>query len=509
MFEPKTRQHRAMRRLSTDIALQLFAFALMGGWGVPSLRAVADEAEAISAAKPVVGLGARWEPLIDKWLLSDARNAKLKLHTPERREVVLATDAPWEGISSAYFSVVQDGKLVRLYYRGSGVGSDLSEEQVTCVAESHDGIHFTRPKLGIVEAAGTKDNNIIWKGIESHNFAPFLDKNPACKPEERYKALAGISHAGRNWQEGDVAAGLFAFASPDGLHWKKIRKEPVLTKGAFDSLNLAFWNPINKRYECYSRIFANGVRAIQSSHSADFMNWSDGVPNRYADGIPFEHFYTNATVPCPDAEHILLSFPKRFEPERKVVASYKEPGVSDAVFMSSRDGVNWNRMFLEAWVRPGHDERNWTDRNNMPAWGIAETGPGEWSMYISEHYQWPDNRLRRLVLPRHRIASMNADAGGGEFTTRPLTFTGTRLVLNYATSAAGSVQVEIQDETGTPLSGYDLANAKVMYGDELDAPVGWKSGESLSALAGTRVRLRFVLKDADVYALRFAPAAQK
>lgn len=476
---------------------------------LPSSRARADEAETISALKPVVGLGSRWELLVDKWLLSDARGVALKLHTPERREVVLTTDAPWEGISSAYFSVVQDGNLVRLYYRGSGVGSDLSEEQVTCVAESNDGIHFTRPKLGVIEAAGTKDNNIVWKGIESHNFAPFLDKNPACKPEERYKALAGISHAGRNWQEGDVAAGLFAFASADGRHWKKIRKEPVITKGAFDSLNLAFWDPVNKRYECYSRIFTNGVRAIQSSHSADFLNWSDGVPNRYADGIPFEHFYTNATVPCPGAEHIFLSFPKRFEPERRVVAAYKEPGVSDAVFMSSRDGVNWNRMFLEAWVRPGHDERNWTDRNNMPAWGIAETALGEWSMYISEHYQWPDNRLRRLVMPRHRIASMSAGAGGGEFTTRPITFAGTRLMINYATSAAGSVQVEVQDETGKALAGYELANAELMYGDELEAPVRWKAGESLSSLAGTRVRLRFVLKDADVFAMRFAPAVEK
>lgn len=507
MSELKVMQQRAMRTLSISTALRLFVLTLMASWGVPSMRAVADEAETISALKPVVGLGTRWELFVDKWLLSDARGAALKLHAPERREVVLTTDAPWEGISSAYFSVVQDGNLVRLYYRGSGVGSDLSEEQVTCVAESNDGIHFTRPKLGVIEAAGTKDNNIVWKGIESHNFAPFLDKNPGCKPEERYKALAGISHAGRNWQEGDVAAGLFAFASADGLHWKKIRKEPVITQGAFDSLNLAFWSPINKRYECYSRIFTNGVRAIQSAHSADFLNWSDGVPNHYADGIPFEHFYTNATVPCPGAEHIYLSFPKRFEPERKVVAAYKEPGVSDAVFMSSRDGVNWNRMFLEAWVRPGHDERNWTDRNNMPAWGIAETAPGEWSMYISEHYQWPDNRLRRLVMPRHRIASMSAGAGGGEFTTRPITFTGTRLMINYATSAAGSVQVEVQDETGKALAGYELANAKIMYGDELEASVSWKAGDSLSSLAGTRIRLRFVLKDADVYAMRFAPAA--
>jgi hypothetical protein len=124
-------------------------------------------------------------------------------------------------------------------------------------------------------------------------------------------------------------------------------------------------------------------------------------------------------------------------------------------------------------------------------------------MYASEHYRWPDNRLRRLVLPRHRIASANAGAEGGEFTTRPVTFDGNRLVLNYATSAAGSVQVELQDEAGRPLPGFTLADMPPLYGDELDAVVRWKSGDDVSSLAGKPVRLRFVLSDADLFALRF------
>jgi hypothetical protein len=456
-----------------------------------------------AADKATVDLGSRWELFVDNFLIDASKNVSLKLSQPQRREVVLVTDQPWEGNTSAYFSVVQDGDLVRLYYRGSVPGSDASEEQVTCVAESRDGIHFTRPKLGIVPVNGSAENNVIWKGIESHNFAPFLDRNPDCKLEEKYKALAGVGQAGKNWQDDSVARGLYAFASPDGIHWKKMSKEPVITQGAFDSLNLAFWDAARGRYACYSRVSPNGVRAVQNSHSSDFLNWSEPVANRYAEGVPLEHFYTNATVACPGAEHLLLAFPKRFQPSRKKIASHEYSGVSDAVFMSSRDGLNWDRTFLEAWVRPGRDQKNWTERSNMPAWGIAETAPGEWSMYISEHYRWPDNRLRRLVLPRHRIASASAGAGGGEFTTRPVTFDGNRLVLNYATSGAGSVQVELQDEAGQPLSGFALADMPPLFGDELDAVVEWKSGADLSPLAGKPVRLRFVLTDADVYALRF------
>ena len=200
------------------------------------------------------------------------------------------------------------------------------------------------------------------------------------------------------------------------------------------------------------------------------------IPKR----APKEHFYTNGTRPCPGAPHIYLSFPKRFVPERKKFADYKEMGVSDAVFLSSRDGVNWDRTFLEAWVRPGPDNRNWTQRSNMPAWGIVQLDPTEFSMYITEHYEWPDHRLRRITVRRHGFASAHAGAAGGEFTTRPLTFTGKHLILNYATSAAGAIQVEVQDAQGKPIEGRTLADMPALFGDELDAVVSWKSGSDLS-----------------------------
>jgi hypothetical protein len=453
--------------------------------------------------KAPVALGDRWELLVDDFLIEQRQDTTLKLHEPRRAEVVLVTDSAWEGPTSAYFTALKDGDVIRLYYRGSVDGSDHSENQVTCVVESRDGIHFTRPNLGLIEVKGTKANNVVWKGVESHNFAPFLDRNPAAKPEERYKALGGIKQPGRNWHQGATPGGLYAFASADGIRWHKLRPEPVLTQGAFDSLNLAFWDSARNRYACYSRIFADRVRAVQSATSTDFLIWSEATQNRYAAGVPAEQFYTSATLPCPGAEHLMLAFPMRFLPTRHRVPAHKTAGVSDAVFMSSRDGVTWDRSFLDAWLRPGTDEKNWTDRSNMPAWGIVESAPGEWSMYVSEHYRWPDNRIRRLTLPRHRLASMHGGARAGEFTTRPLTFSGRKLVLNYATSAAGSVQVEVQDETGRAFPGFALADMPALFGDELDAVTQWKGGTALPVQNGQPIRLRFVLKDADIFALRF------
>jgi hypothetical protein len=444
------------------------------------------------AAEPL-DLASRWELFVDEHLVAQKNGLALKLHDPIKKEIVLTTDKPWEGMTCAYFSVIQDGKKVLMYYRGSSGGSDHSDAQVTCVAESTDGIHFTRPKLGLIEAGGTKDNNVIWRGVESHNFSPFLDTNPVTKPEERYKALGGVKQPGKNWHQGETPGGLYAFASADGIHWKKMKDTPVITKGAFDSQNLAFYDTTRSRYACFSRIFSNKVRAVQSCTSTDFLTWSDGVPHKYAEGVPMEHFYTSATVPCPTAPHLFLSFPKRLMTARKKVPEHEGPGVSDAVFMSSRDGVNWDRPFLEAWVRPGPDLKNWTDRNNMTANGII-AGDTEWSLYISEHYRHADHRIRRLSVRKQGFASMHADAKGGEFTTHPLKFTGNKLLLNYSTSAAGSIQIDAIDESGKVVT-----TMPELYGDDFEA-----NALDVSKLAGQTIQLRIKMKDADLYALRFA-----
>src|SRR5204863_1501695 len=120
----------------------------------------------------------------------------------------------------------------------------------------------------------------------------------------------------------------------------------------------------------------------------------------------------------------------RFEPTRKKFPDYPQPGVSDAVFLTSRNGTTWIRPSREAWLRPGPDPHNWTQRSNMPAWGIVQLDPDEFSLYVSEHYGWPDNRLRRLTIRRHGFGSVHAGRSGGEFTTCSLTFAGTNLFLN-------------------------------------------------------------------------------
>jgi hypothetical protein len=450
---------------------------------------------AAAAHGGAIDLGSRLEMFVDGHLIESVYgDASMRLNLPVKREVVLTTDKPWESATSTYFTVFRDGDRVRMYYRGAASDGDRPD-QFTCYAESRDGVHFERPNLGLYEFNGSKENNICYVGAESSAFAPFKDENPNAKPDERYKAVC--------YRVVNKTGTVFAMASPDGLRWRRMSEEPVLPPGTFDSLNTAHWDPAIGKYRLFGRYWTGagwtGFRGIQSSLSDDCLHWEKPRANEYADGVPLEHFYTNAVTRAPGVPHVLLSFPMRFVPERTKVPEHKHRGVSDAVFMASRDGVRWDRTFRESWVRPGQDQRNWTERSNMPAWGIVETSPDEWSMYVSEHYRWPDNRLRRVTVPRGRFASVRGGVAGGGVVTKGVTFAGKRLVLNYATSAAGEVRVEVLGEDGTVLGA-----SEPLFGDELDGVVSWRGGFELAKLTGQAVRVRFVVNDADVYAFRFA-----
>ena len=116
---------------------------------------------------------------------------------------------------------------------------------------------------------------------------------------------------------------------------------------------------------------------------------------------------------------------------------------------------------------------------------------------------YPDHSGHRYTLRTDGFASVHAAYAPGEMHTHPFTFTGTELVLNMSTSAAGSIAVEIQDAQGVPLPGYAIVDCIEMIGDEIARPVAWKKGTNLYPLAGQPIRLRFVMKEADLFALQF------
>ena len=106
-------------------------------------------------------------------------------------------------------------------------------------------------------------------------------------------------------------------------------------------------------------------------------------------------------------------------------------------------GFHWDRTFLESFIRPGRDPKSWINRNNMTSTGVMETGEDEISLYVLRNYKSPSIHMERMTLRTDGFASLRARYSGGEVLTHPLRFEGSNLVLNFATSAAGSIRLEV------------------------------------------------------------------
>ena len=461
-----------------------------------------------SQVKEVIQMGDKREIFVDNYLIDKLNGVRIIKHTPHDEGAVLYFDKPWEGIFCGYCTVIKDDALFRIYYRGLPVdGKDGSNIETTCVAESVDGIHWTKPILKLFKIGGSRRNNVILANDapSSHNFSPFLDGNPKAKPSEKYKALAG-----------EDKAGLRAYVSSDGLHWKRLRDEPVLNGFAFDSQNVSFWSESENCYLCYFRTWTkgefNGVRTVSRTTSQDFVNWTTPVEMNFGD-TPREQLYTQQTSPYFRAPQIYVAIGGRFMPGKQVLSDEEakklnvDPGYfkdcSDAYMMTTRGGNSYDRTFMEAFIRPGIGMKNWVSRSNYPALNVVQTSPEEMSLYVNQDYAQPTAHLHRYSMRIDGFTSLSAPYNGGEMITKPFTFLGHELEINYSTSAAGEIRFELQYENGVPVPGFTLEDSQAIIGNEISRVVRWDKGADLGSLIAKTVRLRVQMKDADLYSIRF------
>ena len=509
---------------------------------VPPIDATERASEANGA---VIDIGSRLELFVDDFLIDRLTGgAEQRLHHPVPQEIIMVHDSPWEGSCSGYHTIFRDGDIYRMYYKACGFCLREDEELYAhplyfCYAESEDGIHWSKPELGLYEFQGSRANNIVMIThkigditIDAGHGAVFKDDNPEASPDARYKAFfrATRPHA---------PPGLIPFKSPDGIHWSPMIETRVLTSGTFDSQNLAFWDSLRGEYRVYWRYLNKEdspdpnikgpifFRSIRTARSKDFLRWRYVLNLDYGEESPLVHLYTNVVKPYYRAPHLYIGFPVRYiergwSPSMRALPELEHrelrarlstrygTALTESLIMFSRDGVNFKR-WEEAFLRPGIERPGtWNYGQQYIAWHLVETrsplngAPNELSLYATESY-WtePGSALRRYTLRLDGFVSIHAPMSGGEMITRPLTFSGSELVLNFSTSAAGDIRVEIQDESGHPLPGFTLDDCPAIFGDSIERAVVWKNGRNLADLQGNSVRLRFVLRDADLFSLRF------
>ncbi len=488
-------------------------------------------ANGLSAAE-LIDIGSRRELFVDKYLIERMEGVRLKLHTPQDAGKVFVLDRPWEGFGG-YPTVIHNGGKFQFYYRGkTGMTNAGNPDETTCYAESADGIRWTKPNLSLFKVHGTRENNVILDNTFApvcHNFAPFVDTRPGVPADQRYKALGGTFPV--EWRKEPDSGGLMALVSPDGIRWKYLAKKPVIDKSLHPARNCdtcqssVFWSQHEQCYVCYVRVWKNfgreklrpgftgDTRWIGRTTSPDFINWKPIEFVEYTpDAFP-DQLYLPNTQPYVRAPHIYVAITARLSDHRLVITpeQAKALGVpkdawrdtSDAIFMTSRGGLRYDRNFMSSFIRPGPGPRNWVTRCTFPALGIVQTGRDELSIYVERDNAQATEHIRRYTIRLDGFTSVHAPYQGGEFTTRPLRFKGDRLQINMSTSASGWIRCEVQDEGGTPFPGLALGSSSEMAGDEIARTVTWKTGSDLSRISEKPVRLRFVMKDADIYSFQF------
>ena len=325
--------------------------------------------------------------------------------------------------------------------------------------------------------------------------------------------------------------GILALVSADGIHWKYLQREPIIptslhpAKACDTAPPATFWSEPEQKYVCYLRIWKNfgreplrpgftgDTRWIGRTTSPDFINWEPIELTEYTPDVWPDQLYLANTFAYERAPHIYLAITARLSDYRQVITDEQGRALgvppdcwkdtSDVVLLTSRGGLQFDRTFMSSYLRPGPGPENWVTRSSYPTHGIAQTGPMELSLYVERDNVQATKHTRRYTIRLDGFASVHAPYEGGEMITRPLKFDGTELVINFATSASGTLRCEIQDADGKPIPGFKLGSCEEIGGDEIERAVRWNGSSDVSELAGRPVRLRFVMKDADLFALIF------
>ncbi len=480
-----------------------------------------------------------WE---DSHIIPEHTTAELKLHHPVKHELAITFDAPWEAAGVGYIVTVKDGDIYRMYYvcdRPATHG--VFSTRVVCMMESADYIHWTRPNLGLYEHNGSTDNNIILINQNDgkleepfDNFFVFIDENPACPPEERFKAIALC----RNLEEKEHIHWLspremWCYTSADGIHFKrdfKVVDSDFVGRGGFDSTNTAWWDKDDQKYHCFVRVFMKDrVRDIKYMESTDFRNWSEPILLNYGESEEYE-LYTNHIMKYYRAPHMFIGFPMRYVQRNSLGKNFEQmngeegarlrkeraeklemrmgTAITDGLFMCSRDGLNWKRydeMFFE---REQEHTHNWAYGDySTPIYPPIETDmPAPWdgkeiSFYL--HEGACSNGVHTVY--RHSIrldgfASYHADYDIKKVTTKSILFTGSELHLNFSTSALGWIYVAVLDANNKPLEGWHSCE---LFGNTTDRTVYFGDSKDVSSLQGKVIRLQFTMRQADIYSYKF------
>ena len=474
------------------------------------------------------------ELFLDDYFIRGVHNLRRVLHQPEKivPGPVIGPEHSWENVivgtrNTPYWDPSE--QVWKLYYHGAAMEDDgEGHRRMTyrqCLAISKDGLHWTKPNLGLIEWNGSRENNIV---ASSSNFLYHVihDANGG---NERYKGLFGMS-------------GRKPAVSPDGLNWRFL-EAPVIPSQDQSKLN---YDELAGEYLLTVKHEGPYGRSVYLTTSKDFREWSKPRLIFHADGEDQEASRRRIAARLTDPRYAPLTINRSADYNTDVynmpVFRYQGVYIGMPMFFNqsgptpignsegfhhvelvmSRDLIRWQRVAGRApFMETSHVGKGGYDTVQLIPADRPVVRDGELWFYYSGNrgrfipdsvYTRPDGR-KVFGFPEHTGAvhvsrlrldgfvSMDAGELDGKLLTRPMFLRGRRLFVNAKVSEGGFLRVEILDTAGrTPVDGFAFGNAVPITGDQLRAPLTWRDGKDVGALAGQEVRLRFVLRRASLYA---------
>jgi len=440
--------------------------------------------------------------------------------------VVIRPDRPWEALMISFWvTVLEDNGRLRMWY----ICRDKRNRPNLAYAESHDGLHWIKPDLGIAEYDGSRANNLM--DMPNLDGSVFIDPR-AASPEEKYVYIVATGqHA--------TVPGLVRHTSPDGLRWKQDSR--ALLPFRFDTQNVVFWDRRKQVYAFYLRGWdltpgwdwrlRTVVRTeaasleeplpVRPSGKGDDPSRLPGKLPRVADELPRvlaaderdaenSDIYNLPAAAYPPDPRWYLGFPSIFKREKNL-----SDGRLHVEVAGSRDGVHWHRHRHRPYLSPEGPERE-----NMVFIGpgmivrgdeIWQYGTGFRSRHgeVQARKERTDGVIYRFIQRIDGFVSADFAPEGGNCLTAPVTVDGGRLLLNVGFPNGGEIRVGLCDPGGIPLPGFEETSCDPLSRDSTGVAVSWAGRKELAALTGREVRLSFRGTGAKLYSFRFEGMSSK
>ncbi|HOX59206.1 MAG TPA: twin-arginine translocation signal domain-containing protein [Candidatus Paceibacterota bacterium] len=500
--------------LSRRQFLQLTAAAAAGtaAWQFTPAFAQTDSAGTpFETALAGPGQG-HWRRLfLDAWAVEEQQGLARVFHAAEKHPVpVLKSDKPWDSVPAAitgpyvYGTVARDGSKLRLWYQVLTKGNHVG------YAESIDGIHWTKPDLGIIEFNGSKANNFCLSaaqrevgGGECHNPSVLRCPEPA-DPDKRY-ALFGF--------DGKAGHARVAF-SPDGLHWKYVpetEKKALFTSS--DVVNF-FYDPYQKRYTVTWKTRSRRGRAVGVGWSQDALTWTKPYegPLFAADDLdpdatqiygmpvfPYQGLY----IGQPWMYHARYFKSGDYSVKKLHEAQEDSPRTMEVQLAWSWDLINWTRAAGRQQFIPRGAKGQWDAGMIVTARAPVLVGDKLYFYYGGCDGLHDDKRVNAAIglatLRLDGFCSMRAGINEGWLIGRRDPFRRPVVTINARTGTNGYVTAEILDRRNKVVPGFSKENCVTFQGDSVRHELKWKSSAFTAAQKASDYKIRFWLKNAELF----------